>query len=114
MNSTAPVVALILYPDFSPFHFSVPYLVFSAEMSEGPLFDLKIVTPGGQPLKAERAMTVQPDGGLELAETADILVVPGWHDLDARPGPELVAALVRAHARGAHVVGLCYGAYVLA
>lgn len=114
MNMTLPVVALIMYPDFSPFHFSVPYLVFSAQVAEDPLFDLKIVTPGGQPLKAERAMTVQPDGGLELADTADILVVPGWHDLDVRPPPELVAALARAYARGAHVVGLCYGAYVLA
>jgi len=114
MNMTPPVVALIMYPNFSPFHFSVPYLVFSAQVAEHPLFDLKIVTPGGQPLKAERAMTVQPDGGLELAETADILVVPGWNDLDERPAPELVAALARAYARGAHVVGLCYGAYVLA
>lgn len=114
MSTKPPVVALIMYPNFSPFHVSVPYLVFSAEVAEGRLFDLRIVSPGARPLTAERAMTVQPDGGLELAETADILIVPGWHDLDARPDPELVAALVRAHARGAHVVGLCYGAYVLA
>lgn len=114
MNTKPPVVALIMYPNFSPFHFSVPYLVFSAELAEGRLFDLKIVSLGGFALTAERAMTVHPDGGLELAETADILVVPGWHDLDACPDPELVAVLVRAHARGARVVGLCYGAYVLA
>ena len=114
MTTKPPVVALIVYPHFSPFHFSVPYMVFSAEVAESRLFDLKIVSSGAQPLAAERALTVQPDGGLELAETADIVVVPGWHDLDARPDPELVAALVRAHARGAHVVGLCYGAYVLA
>jgi transcriptional regulator GlxA family with amidase domain len=77
MNTKPPVVALIMYPNFSPFHFSVPYLVFSMEMAESRLFDLKIVSPGAQPLTAERAMTVQPDGGLELAETADILVIPG-------------------------------------
>jgi len=109
-----PVVALILYADFSPFHFSVPYLVFSAEQPEGPLFDLQIVSSGARTLRAERALTVHPDGGLELAETADILVVPGWHDLNARPGDDLVAVMLRAHARGAYVVGLCYGAYPLA
>jgi transcriptional regulator GlxA family with amidase domain len=114
MTASPPRVALIVYPDFSPFHFSVPYLVFSMAFPEGRLFDLKIVSPGGGALAAERALTVHPDGGLELADTADILVVPGWHDLDARPEPELMAALARAHARGAHVVGLCYGAYVLA
>ncbi len=114
MTNTLPLVALIVYPNFSPFHFSVPYMVFNAELPEGRLFDLRIVSPGGQPLAAERAMTIQPDGGLELADAADIVVVPGWHDLDARPVPELAATLARAHARGAHVVGLCYGAYVLA
>jgi transcriptional regulator GlxA family with amidase domain len=114
MTTNTPTVALIVYPNFSPFHFSVPYMIFSAELPEGRLFDLRIVSSGAQPLTAERALTVQPDGGLELADTADILVVPGWHDLDARPDPELVAALRRAHARGARVVGLCYGAYVLA
>ena len=114
MTAPLPVVALVVYPNFSPFHFSVPYLVFTAAFAEGPLFELKIVASGAKALASERAMTVQPDGGLELADTADILIVPGWDSLDARPSPELVATLARAHARGAHVVGLCYGAYVLA
>ncbi len=114
MTMKTPVVALIVYPHFSPFHFSVPYMIFSVALPEGPLFDLKIVSSGAQALTAERALTVQPDGGLELTDMADIVVVPGWHDLAARPDPDLEAALVRAHARGAHVVGLCYGAYVLA
>ncbi|MGP2470174.1 GlxA family transcriptional regulator [Ewingella americana] len=114
MTEKLPVVALIVYPNFSPFHFSVPYMVFGAELPEGRLFDLKIVSLGAQPLTAERAMTIQPDGGLDLAEKADIVIVPGWHDLDTHPDPELVEVLAHVHARGAHVVGLCYGAYVLA
>ncbi|MFC5462758.1 GlxA family transcriptional regulator [Massilia niabensis] len=114
MSKPLPVVAMIAYPSFSPFHFAVPYLVFNSELPEGRLFDLKIVSPCGGPLAAERALTVHPDGGLELVETADIVVVPGWHDLATPPEPELAEALARAHARGAHVVGLCYGAYALA
>lgn len=114
MPTSIPVVALIAYPDFSPFHFAVPYMVFNTVLPEQRLFELKIVSPGGKTLAAERAMTVRPDGGLELTETADILIVPGWHDLGTSPGPELLDALARAHARGAHIVGLCYGAYALA
>lgn len=114
MSTKRPVVALILYPHFSLFHFSVPHLIFSIELAERRLFDLKIVSVGAHPVTAERAMTVQPDGGLELADTADILIVPGWHDLAEPPVPELIATLSRARSRGAHVVGLCYGAYVLA
>src|SRR5687767_7277013 len=100
MTARLPVVALIVYPNFSPFHVSVPYLIFNTEMPEGGLFDLRIVSSDARPLAAERAMTVQPDGGLELVDMADIVVVPGWHDLNVRPDAELVAALVRAHARG--------------
>lgn len=114
MKTKQPVVALILYPSFSPFHISVPHLIFTMALTQGCLFDLKILSLGADPVVAERGMTVQPDGGLELADTADIVVVPGWHDLAERPAPELVAALTSAYARGAHVVGLCYGAYVLA
>lgn len=114
MSDAVPVVALITYPRFSPFHFAVPYLVFSAKLPTQPLFDLKIVSSGAPSLVAERALTVQPDGGLELTKTADILIVPGWHDLNEPPAPDLTEALLSAHARGAHVVGLCYGAYVLA
>lgn len=114
MKTKRPVVALIMYPSFSLFHLSVPHLIFSTALAEGRLFDLKIISPGARPVTGEGAMTVQPDGGLELAETADIVVMPGWHDLAEPPAPELIATLTRAHARGAHVVGLCYGAYALA
>lgn len=114
MLNPVPAVALIVPPRISAFHFAVPSMVFSMELAEGRLFDLKVVASGGQPLQAERALMVLPDGGLELTETADILVVPSWHDLNAPPQADLVEALARAHARGAHVVGLCYGAYALA
>ncbi|AZN38127.1 helix-turn-helix domain-containing protein [Iodobacter ciconiae] len=109
-----PVVVLLTYPHFSPFHFSVPYMVFNSTLAGLPLFDLKIISSDAQSMMAERALTVIPDGGLELADTADIVVVPGWHDLSLPPSANLIMTLIRAHARGAHVVGLCYGAYVLA
>lgn len=109
-----PRVGLILHPQFSPFHFSVPYMVFSITLPDGPLFDLVMVTPDGKPLVSERAMTVQPDGGLELLDAVDIAIVPGWHDLNEAPPVALTEALVRCHQRGAHVVGLCYGTYALA
>ncbi len=109
-----PIVALILYPNFSLFHFSVPHLIFSAILDGHHLFELRIISPSACSVTADHVITIQPEGGLELAETADILIVPGWHDLNERPIPDLVATLTRAHKRGAQVVGLCYGAYVLA
>jgi transcriptional regulator GlxA family with amidase domain len=43
-----------------------------------------------------------------------MVVVPSWRDPDERPPQALLYALVAAHRRGAQVVGLCLGAYVLA
>lgn len=108
-----PTVALVLYPQFSIFHLAIPQTVFSIMPDEIPIFDLKVVSTNGELQHAENRMTVQPDGGLELLELADIVVIPGWHDLNRSPEPNLISALVRAHDRGAMVVGLCYGAYAL-
>ncbi len=109
-----PKVGIILHPQFSPFHFSVPYMVFSTRLPEGPLFDLITVAPQGKALNSEPFITIHPDGDMELLDTVDIVVVPGWHDLNEAPSSEIKAALIRSHERGAHVVGLCYGTYALA
>lgn len=109
-----PRVGLILHPHISPFHFSVPYMVFGMALPNHPLFELSIVAPGGTLLESEGVMTLRPNGGLALLNNVDIAIVPGWHDLNETPTPELAAALVRCHERGAHVVGLCYGTYALA
>lgn len=109
-----PRVGLILHPRITPFHFSVPYTVFGMAFPDRSLFDLSIVAPWGDLLESDEVMTIRSNGGLSLLDNVDIAVVPGWHDLDEPPPPELAEALVRCHERGAHVVGLCYGTYALA
>ncbi|WP_235042126.1 GlxA family transcriptional regulator [Vreelandella profundi] len=109
-----PRVGLILHSGISPFHFSVPYMVFGMGLPDQPLFDLSIVAPAGKSLESEGVMTIRPDGDLTLLDNVDIAVVPGWHDLNEPPSTELAEALVRCHERGAYVVGLCYGTYALA
>ena len=89
-----PTVAMILYPQFNPIHFAMTYAVFSAEVDGAPLFDLKIVAPNKAAQKAERALHAQADGGLALLAAADIVVVPGWHDINEPPSQQLVAAFV--------------------
>ncbi|MFB2683598.1 GlxA family transcriptional regulator [Shewanella mangrovisoli] len=51
---------------------------------------------------------------MDFLEYCDIIVVPYWRTTDERPNEKLLNALCRAHARGALVVGLCLGGYVLA
>jgi AraC family transcriptional regulator, transcriptional activator FtrA len=45
---------------------------------------------------------------------AHTVIVPSCHDVDAEPPAAVVAALRAAHARGARIMSLCTGAFVLA
>jgi transcriptional regulator GlxA family with amidase domain len=108
-------VAVLAFPGISPFHLSVPTLVFTAEVDGRAPGDYRVtvcaVRPGSLPTRAGYDLAV--GHGLEAFATADTVVVPSW-DPDLAVPPELVDALRAAHARGARLVALCLGAFVLA
>lgn len=110
-----PVVAVVAYQHFSPYHLSVPCLIFSDEILHGQqLFSLKICAESTVPVQASYGISLAATYGLEALHDADIVIIPGWHDPAASPSPELIEALRSAHARGTRIVGLCLGTYVLA
>jgi transcriptional regulator GlxA family with amidase domain len=81
------------------------------------LYDVRTCTPGGRPVDSAAGFRVLTDHDLRLTETADTVVVPGIHrrptDDDA-VDPEVAQALRRAYARGARILSICTGAFVLA
>lgn len=112
---TPPSVALVIYQHFSPFHLSVPCLIFGERMLPGhTLFELTLCAGEAGQLNSAEGLVFQPQAGLEALQTADIVIVPGWRSPEEKPEPALLAALRQAHARGAQIVGLCLGTYVLA
>ncbi|MGV9690745.1 helix-turn-helix domain-containing protein [Streptomyces sp. NPDC003444] len=52
--------------------------------------------------------------GLDALAGADTVIVPSCTDVDAAPPADLLEAVRTAHARGARIVSLCTGAFVLA
>ena len=109
-------VAVVAFDGISPFHLSVPCIVFGEDRTAvgDPRFDLTVcaVQPGTLQTNAGFAITVAH--GLGVLRHADVVVVPSWCD-DLRPAPPaLLRALQAAHRRGAVIVGLCLGAFVLA
>nr|WP_279716454.1 helix-turn-helix domain-containing protein [Chelonobacter oris] len=110
-----PTVALVAYPDFSPFLFSVPYMIFGEEMLPGQkLFDLLTVSPSSELSCVGNGLNLQAKCGPEALQNADIIIIPGWHNIDETPSNDFLLALQQAYQRGAHLVGLCLGTYVLA
>ncbi|GAA1693352.1 helix-turn-helix domain-containing protein [Glycomyces endophyticus] len=54
------------------------------------------------------------DAGLEALEAADTVLVPAWTQKDLPASPAVLEAVRAAHARGARMVAICTGAYLLA
>lgn len=115
MSIPIPTVALLAYPNFSPFHFSVPYMIFGEEiLPNHQLFRLLTVSPHRTLACSGQGMNLQATDGLAALSHAEIIIIPGWHDIEEPPSVELISALQQAYQRGAHLVGLCLGTYVLA
>jgi transcriptional regulator GlxA family with amidase domain len=110
-----PGIALVVYDRFSPFHISVPCIVFGHQVRPGQrLFDLTLCAGEPGPLRSSEGLSFDAAVGLEALDSADIVIVPGWRVPADRPPQALLDALCRAYRRGATVVGLCLGSYVLA
>ena len=109
-------VAVVAFDGISPVHLSVPGLVFGEDRrADGsPRFRLRVCAAERGPLRTTAGFELVARGGLGALRTADIVVIPSWRD-DGRPAPpSRVRELRAAHKRGALVVGLCLGAFVLA
>lgn len=110
-----PIVAVVAFDHFSPFHCSVPCLIFGDILPGQPLFELRLCAGDDKASShSSQGFSIQAPHGLKVLAEADIIVIPFWRDPAERPAQPLLDALVAAYGRGAQVVGLCLGTYVLA
>jgi len=101
-------IAVIAFDGITPFHLSVPSLVF------GNAFHVTVCACDPPPLRTTAGFAIATEHGLDALDDAHMVIMPSWHD-DGRPAPELLLhALRKAHRRGARIVGLCLGAFTLA
>ncbi|WP_199714661.1 GlxA family transcriptional regulator [Micromonospora radicis] len=82
------------------------------------LYTVDTCSAGGRAVRSTAGFQVLPDHGLELVERADTVIVPGVQgDATERHGvvePEVTEALRVAYDRGARIMSICTGAFVLA
>lgn len=118
-NETAQLqfikVAVIAFDGITPFHLSVPSLVFEAELGSAAevSFVVTVCAVNEGPLSTSR-FTILAEHNLSVLNDADIVIMPSWYE-DYRSAPAvLLDALSAAYERGAKMVGLCLGAFPLA
>ena len=113
-------VAILAIDGMRGFDLSIAIEVFGSGAVDGaPANEVSVVGPA-DPVTLTGGMAA-PTRPLATASDADLVVVPGFADLDASlagfddaDGVAAVAALVDAHSRGAQLVSLCTGAFLLA
>jgi AraC family transcriptional activator FtrA len=116
LPTEGPLVAALVYDGLCTFEYGIAVEVFGLSRPElGPgwyRFTTVAAEPG--PLRAVGGLSVQAEAGLERLAEADLIIVPGWKGTDVTPSRELVEALRGAHARGARLMSICSGIFVLA
>ena len=115
-TTTGPLVVAPVYDGLCTFEFAIAAEVFGLARPElGPgwyRFASAAIEPG--PLRAHGGLVVTMDGGLELLEQADLIVMAGWKGTQVPVPEELTHRLRRAWERGARLASICSGAFVLA
>ena len=111
-------IAVLALPGAVALDLGVPATVFwAARNAAGHRFyETRLCTPDGGPVRTAAGFSAVPEHGLDLLDTADTVIVPGVSGRSAAltGTPEVCAALRAAHARGARVMSICTGAFVLA
>lgn len=108
------VVALLNEPQ-SPFELACAAEVFGSVRPDLPAhytFEVCTRRPGPLPTTVGHALLVE--SGLDALRRADTVIVPGWQPAGGPVPDDVLDALRAAHRRGARIVSICTGAFVLA
>lgn len=107
-------IAVVAFERISPFHLSVPCVIFGDAHPGVPSFEFIVCAVKPGILNTTAGFGIHVTHGLEALASADIIIIPSWRDPAETPPALLLSALTAAAQRGATIVGLCLGAYVLA
>jgi AraC family transcriptional regulator, transcriptional activator FtrA len=109
-------VAAVVDQGALTFDLAIPCEVFGIDRSDivDPWYEFLVVAAGERRVRTQTGFVLEAPHGLRVLRRADTIVVPGWASPQVEPSRALVRELVAAHRRGARVLSICTGAFVLA
>lgn len=107
-------VAVAVLDGVAPFELGVVCEVFGSDRTDDgfPGYEFDLCSPGARPVRTSTGFTITPNSDLAPLDRADLIAVPA-HSKGTPVSLELIEALCRAADRGAYVMSLCSGAFVL-
>lgn len=113
---TVGLVAVLAYEGLCLFEFGIAVEIFGLPRPEFEFAWYRhcvvAVDPG--PMRAFGGVEINADASLAALRDASTIIIPGWRSRDEVPPEALLSGLREAHARGARLVSICSGAFVLA
>lgn len=110
-------IAVIAFDQISPFHLSIPCIVFAEDKrleKNQPWFQVQVCTLNNQTIRTNAGFDLYCHHSDKEIRAADIIIIPNWHDIKLKPSQELIELLKLKYHEGSKIVGLCLGTYVLA
>jgi AraC family transcriptional activator FtrA len=110
------LVAVLVYDGLCSFEYGCAAEVFGLARPEFNFDWYQFIACAVErgPLRATGGMSVTARGRLSDIAKAGTVIIPGWRGVDVAPAAPLLLALRTAHARGARLLSICSGAFVLA
>jgi transcriptional regulator GlxA family with amidase domain len=107
-------VAVLLFDGVAAFELGVACEVFGTDRrADGfPYYRFDVCSVDGAPVRCQSGFLIAPSADLTPLSSADLVIVPAHQRHSDVPLPAL-AALQAAFARGARVMSVCSGAFVL-
>ena len=109
-------VAALLYDGLGTFEFAIAAEVFGLNRPEfgDDWYRFVSCSDGRRPVRANGHISITPEADLDALEKAGTIIIPGWKTTGEQPSPAVAEAIRGAHARGARLVTICSGVFLLA
>ena len=106
---------MLAYEGLCTFEFGIAVEMFGLERPEfDHWYSFSVCGLSRRAVRATGGITIVPQGDLRALERADTIIIPGWPKPICPPPERLVRSLSRAHERGARLVSICVGSFVIA
>ncbi len=108
-------VVVLVYDGLCTFEFGIASELFGLprpEFESWYRYSVCSMDPG--PLRLGGGLRLETTSSLRRLDRAGTIVIPGWRDIEERPPEAVLKKLQAAHRRGARLLSVCSGVFVLA
>lgn len=110
------LVAVLVCDGVALFEFGIVMEVFALKRPElgVPWYDVAVTSFDKAPLRGTGGVGLIPTHDTRVLAKAGTIVIPNWPKLEEPPPPAMLDAVRAAYKRGARLLSVCSGAFVLA